>query len=95
MSHPELLSPAGNMECLKSAVAAGCNAVYFGGTRFNARHGASGFDIPAMREAVHYTRLHDVKTLLTVNTLVKETEWKDFTASMEQMAETGIDGVIV
>ncbi len=95
MSHPELLSPAGNMECLKSAVAAGCNAVYFGGTRFNARHGASGFDIASMKEAVHYTRLHNVKTLLTVNTLVKETEWKDFAVSMEQMAETGIDGVIV
>lgn len=95
MKKPELLAPAGNMDCLKSAVAAGCDAVYFGGTRFNARHGASGFDIEAMKEAVRYTRLHQVKTLLTVNTLVKETEWQDFTVSMDQMAETGIDAVIV
>ena len=34
---PEILAPAGSMESLKAAVAAGCDAIYIGGSRFGAR----------------------------------------------------------
>ena len=34
----EILAPAGSMECLQAAIAAGADAVYLGGTRFGARH---------------------------------------------------------
>ena len=34
---PEILAPAGSMESLKAAVAAGCDAVYMGGSKFGAR----------------------------------------------------------
>ena len=34
---PELLSPAGNWDCARAAVAAGADAIYFGLPRFNAR----------------------------------------------------------
>ena len=34
---PELLSPAGNMECARAAVANGADAIYFGLPGFNAR----------------------------------------------------------
>ena len=30
---PEILAPAGSMESLKAAVAAGCDAIYIGGSR--------------------------------------------------------------
>ena len=40
---PELLSPAGDMDCLKAAVGAGCDAVYLGGSQFNARQGRGQF----------------------------------------------------
>lgn len=48
-----------------------------------------------MEEAVAYCRLYGVKTYLTVNTLIKEREWADFTKAMDSMARTGITGVIV
>lgn len=92
---PNLLSPAGNMECLKSAVSAGCDEVYFGGQQFNARQGAGNFSIEEMKEAVRYCRLHGVKTCLTVNTIVKEEEWEAFTQAMDAMAATGIHAIIV
>ena len=34
---PEILAPAGSLQALKAAVAAGCDAVYIGGSRFGAR----------------------------------------------------------
>ena len=92
---PHLLSPAGNMECLKSAVSAGCDEVYFGGQQFNARQGAGNFSIEEMKEAVCYCRLRGVKTCLTVNTIVKESEWDDFIEAMDAMAATGIHAIIV
>jgi len=39
----ELLSPAGNMECLKAAVKAGADAVYLGGKFFGARSSSENF----------------------------------------------------
>ena len=40
---PELLAPAGSPEALRAAVAAGADAVYFGGGGFNARMRAQNF----------------------------------------------------
>ena len=40
---PELLSPAGDWDSLRAAVANGANAVYFGLSNFNARHRATNF----------------------------------------------------
>ncbi len=103
---PELLSPSGDLNCLYSAVSAGCDAVYFGGTHFNARQGGLSQTTDPKKEAVLFTEeniakavrfctLHGVKTLLTVNTVVKEEEWEDFTEEFDRMAATGITGVIV
>ena len=50
----ELLAPAGNMEALKAAVAAGCDAVYLGGTGFSARAFAGNFDHEEMVQAITY-----------------------------------------
>ena len=49
---PELLAPAGSMEALRAAVAAGADAVYFGGGAFNARGHAQNFTAEEIREAV-------------------------------------------
>ena len=40
---PELLAPAGSLECLKAAVCGGADAVYFGVPQFNARMKAKNF----------------------------------------------------
>ena len=43
MKKIELLAPAGNMENLKAAVMAGCDAVYLGGDNFGARAFSKNF----------------------------------------------------
>lgn len=70
----EILAPAGSMESLKAAVAAGADAVYTGGTMFGARAYAHNFDTESMLEAIDYIHLHGRKLYMTVNTLLKEKE---------------------
>ena len=71
---PEILAPAGSMESLKAAVAAGCDAVYMGGSRFGARAYADNPAGDEMIEAINYCHMHDVKIYMTVNTLLKDRE---------------------
>ena len=66
----ELLSPVGDFECLKAAVQNGANSVYFGGNLFNARASASNFDYDELEQAINYCALRNVKTHLTLNTLI-------------------------
>ena len=60
----ELLSPAGNMECLKAAVNNGADAIYLGGKTFGARAYAGNFSNDELKEAVNYAHLYGVKMLL-------------------------------
>ena len=46
----ELLSPAGNMECLKAAVNNGADAIYLGGKTFGARAYAGNFSNEELKE---------------------------------------------
>lgn len=92
---PEILAPAGNLNCLKAAVASGADAVYFGGQAFNARRSAAGLTPEEIREAVQICRRQGVKTNLTLNTLVKEREWPDLLAYIDAVLPLGIDAVIV
>ena len=66
----ELLSPAGDFECLKAAVWGGCDAVYLGGSKFNARNNAGNFDNDNIKKAVNFCRLFGVAVYITLNTLV-------------------------
>ena len=82
---PELLAPAGSIEALYAAVAAGADAVYLGGKAFGARAFAKNFDEEALTRAVAYCHLHGVRLYVTVNTLVYERElpaWLDFCRSL-------------
>ncbi len=92
---PEILAPAGNLACLKAAVAAGADAVYFGGQAFNARRSAGGFTAEDIKEAVRLCRMRGVKTNLTLNTLIKQREWPSFLAYIDEILPLGIDAVIV
>ena len=71
MKKIELLAPAGDKEAFIAAVQNGANAIYLGGTMFNARSFAKNFDNDELLWAVEYAHLRDVKIFLTVNTLYK------------------------
>lgn len=91
----ELLSPAGNFECIKAAVQNGADSVYFGSNIFSARAFASNFDLDELQKAITYCRLRGVKTNLTLNTLIKDTEFEDAINLAKQAYEFGIDAIIV
>lgn len=91
----ELLSPVGDFECLKAAVQSGANAVYFAAKSFGARAFASNFDDASLEQAIHYAKIRNVKTNLTLNTLIKENELEDAMLLAEKAYHYGIDAIIV
>lgn len=92
---PELLAPAGNMECLKAAVAMGANAVYLSGKEFGARHYAANFDYDELTEAVRYCHKRNVKVHVTVNTIVGDKEMKKLSDYLLFLDEIGVDALII
>lgn len=92
---PELLAPAGSMESLRAAIAAGADAVYLGGKRFGARHYAPNFSPGEMQEAVGEVHLHGVRVYVTVNTLIRECELADALSYLRDLSGMGVDGVIL
>ena len=71
---PELLSPAGDMECFFAAVENGADAVYFGLKDFSARASADNFTIDDASKAIAYARKRSVKVYIAINTLIKTNE---------------------
>jgi len=66
----EILAPAGSMECLRAAVAAGADAIYLGGTKFGARAYAQNLSEEDLVQAIEYVHIHGRKIYMTVNTLL-------------------------
>ena len=91
----ELLAPAGNMACLIAAVQNGADAVYFGGGLFNARRGAANFTGDSLREAIDYCHLRNVKTHITLNTLLFDNEIADALKFASKLFSLHADAVIV
>jgi len=73
---PLLLSPAGSMNALKSAINAGADEVYLGGADFNARINATNFDRNALIKAGEMCRNANVSLNITLNTLIYDKEFK-------------------
>ncbi|MGN1270458.1 MAG: DUF3656 domain-containing protein [Clostridia bacterium] len=95
MSNIELLSPAGDFECLVSAVQNGANAVYFGLEKFNARVNNENFKEEELIKAIKYAKLRNVKTHLTLNILIKNNEFEEALKLVEFAYNAGIDAIIV
>ena len=64
----EILSPAGDIETLKTGVNAGADAIYIGGSMFSARASAQNFDDEQMISAIDYAHARDVRVYVAVNT---------------------------
>ncbi len=91
----ELLAPAGNIDCAKTAVNAGADAVYIGLSAFSARQGAENFDLSALEELLTYAHCCGVKVYLAMNTLVKEGELDGFFQTLLSAWNLGVDAVIM
>ena len=95
MSAPELLSPAGDWECLRAAVANGANAVYFGLPKFNARLRAHNFTLEELPAVMKYLHERNVRGYITFNTLIFTDELTEAAAQLEAIAAAGADAIIV
>lgn len=95
MNKVELLSPAGNFECLKAAINNGANAVYLGGKNFSARAFANNFSEEELIEAVKYAHLRNVKIYVTLNTLLTEKEFYNAIKMVDFYYENNVDALLI
>lgn len=92
---PELLSPAGNWDCARAAVAAGADAIYFGLPRFNARLRADNFTEDDLPELMKYLHAHGVRGFVAMNTLVFTGELEAAEEQLRTIAAAGVDALII
>lgn len=91
----ELLAPAGNLEIFKDVIESGADAVYVGGSMFGARAYANNFTEEELLEAIDFAHLRGVKVYLTVNTLIKNSEFSKLYDYLLPYYKRGLDAVIV
>ncbi|MGJ8676034.1 MAG: peptidase U32 family protein [Akkermansiaceae bacterium] len=92
---PELLSPAGNWDCARAAVANGADAIFFGLPKFNARLRADNFTEEDLPELMKFLHAHGVKGFVTMNTLIFTGEMEDAEQQLRLLDKSGVDAIIV
>lgn len=95
MTKVELLAPVGDWNCLKAAVQNGADTVYFGVEQFNARMYAANFNVEDMKQVIDYCKLRNVKTNLTLNTLLENCEFDNAVDLAKEAYKAGVDAIIV
>ena len=89
------MAPVGSYESLRAAIAAGANSVYFGIGQLNMRSAsAANFTADDMAEINRIAHEHGVKTYLTVNTIVYDTELQQMHDVVDRAKAEGVDAII-
>jgi putative protease len=94
MKKPELMAPAGDWTMLRAVVKAGANAVYFGTDQLNMRAKAKNFQIDNLPEIVKFCSSKNVKTYLTINTIIYQNEIDLAYELIAKAKSAGIDMII-
>src|SRR6188508_2976547 len=92
---PELLAPAGNMECARAAVANGADAIYFGLPRFNARLRADNFTEEQLPDLMRFLHEHGVRGFVAMNTLIFTGELEAAEQQLKLLEAAEVDAIIV
>jgi len=95
MTKPEILSPAGDMECLSSALSFGADAVYVAGKSFGMRTASKNFSIEELKVVCDMAHVKDKKLYLTCNTLPRNEDVLSMPDFLVQAAECGVDAFII
>ena len=89
------MAPVGCMESLHAAIAAGADAIYFGVGVLNMRARSSvNFTLDDLAEIVRTAHEANVKTYLTVNTILYDNEMEDMRAIIDRASQEGVDAII-
>ena len=91
----ELLSPVGGYLQFIAAVESGADAVYLGGSAFNARNSATNFSDEELEDAIKYAHIRGVKVYLTLNILIHDKEIHEVMEFAKRAYSYGIDAFIV
>ena len=92
---PEIVAPAGDMDCVRAAIENGADAVYFGLRKFNARLRARNFAVEELPELLSLLRLRGVRGYVTLNTLAYSNELAEAQALLEQVIACGPDALML
>lgn len=91
----ELMSPAGSYESLMAAIKAGCNSVYFGVEQLNMRaRSSNNFTLDDLRNIANIGKEHNVKTYLTLNTILYDHDINLMKSIVDAAKESGITAII-
>ncbi|MDO5447159.1 MAG: peptidase U32 family protein [Prevotellaceae bacterium] len=91
----EIMAPVGSRESLSAALQAGANSVYFGIGKLNMRsHSANHFTIDDLKEIAQICHEHDVKSYLTVNTVIYGEDIETMHEIVDAAVEAKISAII-
>jgi len=92
---PEITAPVGTWESLTAAIQAGTDSVYFGVGVLNMRARSSiNFTLRDLVRITRTCRKHNVKTYLTVNTVIYDSEVREMKRIVEAAKKNGVDAII-
>jgi len=91
---PEVLSPAGSLDKLKTAVSYGADAVYLAGQKFGLRSAADNFTRDELAEGLEFAHLRGAKVYVVLNSFPHQSDIDALPAFVREIAELGVDGVI-
>lgn len=94
-NRPELLAPAGDMECLCAALDFGADAVYLAGQMFGMRTAPSNFTREELQTAVALAHVRGVRVYITCNTVPRNKEIDLLPDYLAFLQEAGVDALIV
>lgn len=95
INKPEILSPAGDMECLNSALNFGADAVFLAGKLFGMRSAPKNFDKTQLKEACVLAHSMGRKIYLTCNVLPRNRELEALPDFLSYAQECGVDAFII
>ena len=92
---PELVSPAGSLDKLKTAIEYGADAVYAGGKDFNLRNSAANFTLDEIGSAVEYVHERGKKLYITLNIFAHNCHISRIERYLKELDGYSVDAVIV
>lgn len=95
MIRPEILSPAGDMECLKSALSFGADAVYVAGKNFGMRTASKNFSLDELKTACDLVHKQGKKLYITCNTLPRNADVVQMPEFLMAAKDCGVDAFII
>ncbi len=91
----KILSPAGNLDSLKTAIYNGADEVYLGINAFNARNNIDSFDLSSLEQAVDFAHVYGVRVFLAINILFSDDELQSALDMVVDSRNIGVDAFII